>query len=358
MHFRLLGWTLSVLLFLLQMSARAAADFDCARARSTLDAAICDSTEAMAANDRHTAAWKAVLERITNEEKARLLADQRTWNKRLAIECEATGSLKPSPDQMPRIVRCIVGKTEDRIAFLEKYGKAKGAPDHAYSTAADSPAPNSPDPAQSPADLKFDLKIGGLEADRVGEVVSVAWRVSEGTLSKPGLKIKYEDRPNYDSQSGKSFTEKQQVIGDSSLAETGKRWIDDNRLEVLVFSMPNTVRLEGDGFLTIPPGERTPFGIEVDNDRLRVIFPLYLAESRPEGSLKIRPLKSGAFHLRAMRLTSTSTGALRRTDVLFDSTRELQDRSPAIIVQDRLALGTPREGALKKTSGHVACESR
>ncbi len=198
-------------------------------------------------------------------------------------------------------------------------------------------------PRTSPADLKFDLKIDGVEADRVGEVISAAWRISEGTLLKPDLKTKYEDRVNYDPQSGKDFTEKEKVIGDSSLAETGKRWIDDNRLDMMVFSMPNTVRLEGDGFLTIPPGERTPFGIAVDNDRLRVIFPLYLAESRSEGSLRIRPLKSGAFHLRAMRVTSTSTGALRRTEVLFDSTRELQDRSPAIVVQDRLALGAPRE---------------
>src|ERR1700681_1092205 len=120
MHFRPFGCTLPVLLFLLQTSACGAADFDCANARSTLDFAICDSREAMAANDRHTAAWKDAIARTTQEEKVSLLVDQRAWNKRLAVECEATGRVKPNPEQMPRMVRCIVSKIEDRIAFLEK----------------------------------------------------------------------------------------------------------------------------------------------------------------------------------------------------------------------------------------------
>ncbi|KJC41015.1 hypothetical protein UP09_20860 [Bradyrhizobium sp. LTSP885] len=292
----------------------------------------------MAANDRHTAAWKAAIARTTTqEEKASLLVDQRAWNKHLAVECEATGRLKPTPEQRPRMVRCVVNNIEDRIAFLDKYGKAKGVPNDASS------APQGPQSVQSLADLRLDVRIDGFGVDRVGEVIGATWRVREGALSKPDLTIKYEDRTNYDVQSGKTLTEKLKVIGDPSLAELGKRWSDDARLDMLVVSMPNTVRLEGDGFLTIPPGERAPFGIEADNDQLRVIFPLYLPESKTEGSLNIRPLKSGAFHLRAMLLTATSTGVLRRTDVLFDSTRELQDRSPAIVVQDRVSPSAPGE---------------
>jgi hypothetical protein len=193
-----------------------------------------------------------------------------------------------------------------------------------------------------PADLTFDLTIDGFQVDRVGSAISVSWRIKGELPFRPNLETKVVDEIDFDPQTGDQFSKKKTVIVDPSLLEWGRRWVDDERLEMLILGMPITVRLEGDGFLTVPPGERMPFGVDIDNDRLRVVFPLYLPESKPAGSLRICPLKAGTFHLSVKRLAATSVGFVSKIETLFDSVRNLEDRSPVIIVQDKVTPNSPQ----------------
>ena len=64
------------------------------------------------------------------------------------------------------------------------------------------------------------------------------------------------------------------------------------QLRLVLFSMPNTVHLDGDGFMVIPPGCRLPFNIHWNQDMLRVVFPLYLTKSQ-KGSFTVMPLSAG-----------------------------------------------------------------
>jgi hypothetical protein len=191
-------------------------------------------------------------------------------------------------------------------------------------------------------DLEFDLTITGFQTAQVKSPIVASWKVKGNSPSRPGLETRVVNEPPWASENSDSSTKETMLVIDASLMNAGRRWSDDERLEMLVLAMPLTVRLEGTGFLTVPPGERMPFGVDLDNDRLRVVFPLYLPESKLAGSVKIRPIKAGPFHLSVRRVTATSIGRLRNTDTLFDDTRELEDRSPAIIVQDKLTPDLPK----------------
>lgn len=192
-------------------------------------------------------------------------------------------------------------------------------------------------------DLEFDLTITGFQTAQVKSPIVASWKIRGSLPRRPGLETRVVSEPFWDSKNSHSSTKETTLVIDPSLMKAGRRWSDDERLEMLVLAMPLAVRLEGAGFLTVPPGERMPFGVDIDNDRLRVVFPLYLPESKPAGSVKIRPIKAGPFHLSAKRVTTTFIGRLRNADTLFDDNRELEDRSPAIIVQDKLTSDLPKE---------------
>jgi Caspase domain len=206
--------------------------------------------------------------------------------------------------------------------------------------------------ANSSADSPIDLHVEGFDDGRVGTLISASWKVKRGMLSVGGLET-HTIPPNdavflavqkyyLRRRGGGSDTAHDEVI-DESLRKTGKRWLDDSHLEMVVLSMPWSVRLAGKGFLTFPPGARLPFGLDVDHDRLRVVFPLYLPESQPESTLTLRPLQAGDFHLSVRHIIATAGGNVVGSEILFDRTTVLQDRSPAIIVQDKVTPVAPQE---------------
>ncbi|WP_187969949.1 caspase family protein [Aquibium microcysteis] len=105
----------------------------------------------------------------------------------------------------------------------------------------------------------------------------------------------------------------------------------------LVVDLPERVRLSGEGFMALAPGEPAPFGIGHASDRLRLFVPLHLAEAR-RGSALVTPFLTGpmtaGWALAVPGRPATAAGALDRT---------VAPGEPKIVVQDSFAADTPVE---------------
>ena len=191
--------------------------------------------------------------------------------------------------------------------------------------------------------LEIGLSIVGFDDAQVGSLIGLSWKIESGLPPRPGLELQVLRTPKWElGQVAPSGEEESQLTVDASLLDAGRRWIDDERLELLVIAMPISVRLEGAGFLTVAPSERMPFGLDIDPDRLRIVVPLYLPEAKLAGCLKVRPIRAGRFALSARRVSATSDGKLQHVETLYDDERQLEDREPVIIVQDSLDFREPR----------------
>lgn len=120
--------------------------------------------------------------------------------------------------------------------------------------------------------------------------------------------------------------------------------------EFVIFSMPNSVRLKGEGFLILTPGNKLPFDLEIDMDKLRVVFPLYLPDvKKRSGKVNIRPLLAGSFKLKGTYIGLDKDGK----DVVVSSREDdysgqfinldIQDNEPEIVVQDLYTTEKPKE---------------
>ena len=75
--------------------------------------------------------------------------------------------------------------------------------------------------------------------------------------------------------------------------------LQDKQYNFVVFTMPNTVRFNGSGFLMLPPEVKLPFGFKFAPDQMRVLFPLYLPQSKKnQSTFQIKPLLAGNFTLK------------------------------------------------------------
>ncbi|MDN2583682.1 caspase family protein [Aquibium sp. ELW1220] len=105
----------------------------------------------------------------------------------------------------------------------------------------------------------------------------------------------------------------------------------------LVVALPPRVRLSGDGFMALAPGEPAPFGIEHAIDRLRLFVPLHLAEAR-HGTALVTPFLTGRIEaqwaLAVPGRTAVPAG-------LID--RPVAPGEPKIVVQDSFAADVPIE---------------
>ena len=174
------------------------------------------------------------------------------------------------------------------------------------------------------------VTVTGLDRNEVGEVAQVRFEVAAGMPARAPIDAS-EDNNLLEPRPGR----------------LGPRWLDESHLDLVVVSVPNTVRLAGKGYIVIPPGQIMPFGVSFHSDRMRVVFPLYLPESEPKGSLTIRPLVAGSFRLSVSLISVTTTGSLLKEQVLFNQVRQLIDHSPVIIVQDRFT--APRPDAIYRS---------
>ena len=145
------------------------------------------------------------------------------------------------------------------------------------------------------------------------------------------------------------------TLGGEGAFRTGGRlrvhWWLNNRPEArlgqqafVVFTLPDTVRLEGDDILTVPPGARMPLDADFSADGLRVVVPLDLVLF-PAGSIR------GTFNVRALAVGPLSLSAAclvvdprkdghERTTVFTSRTAftvRVADRIPILEVEDLTA---------------------
>jgi hypothetical protein len=203
------------------------------------------------------------------------------------------------------------------------------------------------DPAVSPAARptypKIDVTVAGLEQAELGGVATVQFQVKEGMPARAPT----DQAATWDETlASGAFTRR------SRPGKLGPRWPDSSRLDLIVVSVPNTVRLVGKGFIVVPPGQPMPFGVDLDSDRLRLVFPLYVPEAEPTETVGVGPLQAGSFYLNVSRVSVTATGQLRTRETLFDQTWDLIDHTPVIVVQDRFTAPKPNGIFLAPSGDH------
>src|SRR5665213_4587727 len=72
-----------------------AASFDCAKAKTPQEKAICVSPSLSAADEQMAAAYRAVLAAASSEMKDEVRTDQRNWLHFIALRCNAAWSISP-----------------------------------------------------------------------------------------------------------------------------------------------------------------------------------------------------------------------------------------------------------------------
>jgi uncharacterized protein YecT (DUF1311 family) len=88
------GWWL---LLLLACGGAHAASFDCAKAKTPIETAICSSPTLSAADDQMAAAYRSLLSAAPPEVKAEIREDQRSWIRGMALRCRANQSETTDP---------------------------------------------------------------------------------------------------------------------------------------------------------------------------------------------------------------------------------------------------------------------
>lgn len=92
-----------------------AASFNCAKAATPQEKAICASPKLSAADDQMAAVYRAILHAVPSSFQEEIRADQRVWIRRLAAECPAN-----NPEQGAYLERCILGRENARTAALKQ----------------------------------------------------------------------------------------------------------------------------------------------------------------------------------------------------------------------------------------------
>ncbi|MEK8019178.1 MAG: hypothetical protein VSS75_020090 [Candidatus Parabeggiatoa sp.] len=131
--------------------------------------------------------------------------------------------------------------------------------------------------------------------------------------------------------------------------------LQDKQYNFVVFTLPNTVRFNGSGFLMLPPEVKLPFGFKFAPEQMRVLFPLYLLDDKTQGTFQVKPLVAGDFTLKWAYVVVNENG-----EIVFSSsdrkadkqliTFEVQDKNPILVVQDKVGMKKP-EKVLQSHSG-------
>jgi uncharacterized protein YecT (DUF1311 family) len=103
-----------LILLLLASGAAHAASFDCAKAKTPQEKAICASPQLSAADDQMAAAYKAVLAAATPEIAAELRDGQRAWIRGRDVKC-AAGASQSSTE----LAACLLNDEESRTRDLQ-----------------------------------------------------------------------------------------------------------------------------------------------------------------------------------------------------------------------------------------------
>ena len=104
-----------LLLSLLVSNAAVAASFDCTKAKTPQEKAICASPELSAADDQMAAAYKAALAGATPEMVGKVREGQRVWLRAIADHCVIPGSAHQTA-----LAECLLGYYQTRTAELQR----------------------------------------------------------------------------------------------------------------------------------------------------------------------------------------------------------------------------------------------
>lgn len=168
-----------------------------------------------------------------------------------------------------------------------------------------------------------------------GSTFAVEWNVTANMPPRPPLAR--ERRARTDITAAGQLTQVIDVFDvDRSLRDLGQRWTRGSRREMVVVSLPEETRVSGTGFAVVPPGARMPFDVQYDVDRLRVVFPLYLPESRTSGRVDVRAFAAGPFAARVSLLQAEPDGSSWTARTLSQARTEVIDRNPVVVVQDQV----------------------
>jgi uncharacterized protein len=108
-------WKSCCLLLLLASGAAHAASFNCSKAKTPQEKAICSSPELSAADEQMAAAYKALLSSTTPEIKPAVRDNQRAWNRKTAAECKSSGV-----EAGAALTACLLGSYKGRIPELKR----------------------------------------------------------------------------------------------------------------------------------------------------------------------------------------------------------------------------------------------
>jgi uncharacterized protein len=102
-------------LLLLAAGAAHAASFDCSKAKTPQEKAICGSPELSAADEQMAAAYKALLATTTTEVKPAVRDNQRSWNLKTAADCKSS-----APQPGATLATCLLASYKARIPELNR----------------------------------------------------------------------------------------------------------------------------------------------------------------------------------------------------------------------------------------------
>jgi uncharacterized protein YecT (DUF1311 family) len=128
-----------------------AASFNCAKARTPQEKAICASPNLSAADDQMAAAYKALVHALPPSFQDEIRADQRVWIRRLAIVCPAN-----NPEQHQYLETCILARENARTDSLKHmFYKQAGITFAWHSVFRETPGdPNAGDETEGPGSLE------------------------------------------------------------------------------------------------------------------------------------------------------------------------------------------------------------
>ncbi len=112
------GW---LVILLLASGMAHAASFDCAKAKTPLEQAVCGSPELSAADDEMAAAYKAALAKVPPAMKATVRNDQLAWVHWMEVSCKARAPL-PSTEQMGLLSGFYASRTKELRSLVWRKG--------------------------------------------------------------------------------------------------------------------------------------------------------------------------------------------------------------------------------------------
>jgi uncharacterized protein len=117
---------------------RSQPSFDCGKAASMVENAICGDEALQRLDARMAAAFRAARERLNETDRRTALDEQRRWLRAIGPACEISGDGQVAAERLPAATRCLSERYNERIAALEKPAAAPVA------TSAPAPVGGSP----------------------------------------------------------------------------------------------------------------------------------------------------------------------------------------------------------------------